>query len=486
MYRAVPFSDMEPSVRPNTCSLNQDTRLPRVVQCIPGEIIYPRESIDQAATGLAEKIVGEWIQKSRIPVQPLVIMRGGFQFGAKLLPEIASLEPGPLVQSVDSITASSYNLENLRGELSFSSFHPLTLSNIKGKRVLLIDDICDEGKTLRDLVKYIANSDLDVSEVKAVTLIRRKRDDAVFAPDWVGFEHSGSEWLFGGGMDYHDQYRALPDIYAAGDSLLPAEGMISELGRFRGGFCGSGQVNELQNYEHISFSEHMRPEEQGAIRVHLERHGNICFEGEKALIAWEQMIEGLRISRSETGQPQAARILPAEVTARGLLMTDVASKLLYELSKAAGENGHEVIAEGVYFNGSFFRGRIDAHDVDISVVCSTPHNTPCKDYPRYSEIFDFVAKYTRECFYSSSFAGLGIDPQTHRMKWQKEGFKINVLVGTEPTKNRPLIEGTSCSQLSFFRGQAQGAENKLRPIVSVFVPLTTSDCDSLCRSGRRI
>jgi hypoxanthine phosphoribosyltransferase len=91
------------------------------------------------------------------------------------------------------------------------------LPEIRGHRVLLVDDIFDTGQTLEQLL-------VDFDELRprtldsAVLLRKRGRQRVSVEPDFVGFEIP-DEFVVGYGLDYHDAYRNLP--YVA--SLQPHE-----------------------------------------------------------------------------------------------------------------------------------------------------------------------------------------------------------------------------------------------------------------------
>lgn len=88
---------------------------------------------------------------------------------------------------------------------------------LKGKTVLLIDDIYDEGITL----EYVVNAcrELGATRVISVVLVRKRHARAVgsIMPDHVGLEVD-DRYVFGCGMDYRHRWRHLPAIYALRDA----------------------------------------------------------------------------------------------------------------------------------------------------------------------------------------------------------------------------------------------------------------------------
>jgi len=82
--------------------------------------------------------------------------------------------------------------------------------NIKGKDVLIIEDIVDTGLTMAFLSKYLKVR--EPSSIKVCTLLNKKeRREIEFTPDYVGFDIA-NDFVIGYGLDYNEQYRSLPYI----------------------------------------------------------------------------------------------------------------------------------------------------------------------------------------------------------------------------------------------------------------------------------
>ena len=86
-------------------------------------------------------------------------------------------------------------------------------SDLKGKTVVIVDDIFDEGITLDYVVS--ACRELGAHRVKSVFLVRKRHDRVVTSvrPDFVGLEVD-DQYVFGCGMDYRNRWRHLQEIYA--------------------------------------------------------------------------------------------------------------------------------------------------------------------------------------------------------------------------------------------------------------------------------
>jgi hypoxanthine phosphoribosyltransferase len=84
---------------------------------------------------------------------------------------------------------------------------------LDGRCVLLIDDIYDEGVTLRHLTDYCRQC--GAGEVASAVLVRKRhqRNRGRLEPDVIGLE-VGDRYVFGCGLDYKNYLRNLPAIYA--------------------------------------------------------------------------------------------------------------------------------------------------------------------------------------------------------------------------------------------------------------------------------
>ena len=82
-----------------------------------------------------------------------------------------------------------------------------------GRRVLVMDDILDEGNTLAGVVAWCRSE--GAAEVKVAVLCRKQHDRCATgaSADYIGLEVP-DRYVFGYGMDVHEQGRQLPAIYA--------------------------------------------------------------------------------------------------------------------------------------------------------------------------------------------------------------------------------------------------------------------------------
>src|SRR6185295_17851620 len=93
------------------------------------------------------------------------------------------------------------------GELRIA---PELLPDVKGRHVLLLDDILDTGQTLSNLTRHLRG--LGVATLRVGVLLRKLgRQQVPLQPDYVGFDIPNA-FVVGYGLDYNDEYRHLPHV----------------------------------------------------------------------------------------------------------------------------------------------------------------------------------------------------------------------------------------------------------------------------------
>ena len=137
----------------------------------------------------------------------LTVMNGGLPFAAQLA--FALGERG-LDLHFDYLHATRY-----RGQTSGSGLAWLhrPATPLQGRKVLLADDILDEGHTLLAIKHWC--EDQGAAEIRIAVLAEKIHDRCVegIRADHVGVEVPDA-YVFGYGMDFHEQGRNLPAIYA--------------------------------------------------------------------------------------------------------------------------------------------------------------------------------------------------------------------------------------------------------------------------------
>jgi hypoxanthine phosphoribosyltransferase len=156
-----------------------------------------RESIRRMADGIQE----HYRQK---PLTLVGVMIGSIV----LLTDLIRLLKLPL--RVELIQARNHRNGNRPGPLVIDT--DLLATNIRGRHVLLVDDIFHTGRTLWDLIPQI--DELGPESVRSAVLLRKQGSAEVdYKPDFVAFDIPDG-FVVGYGLDYRDQYRYLPYIAA--------------------------------------------------------------------------------------------------------------------------------------------------------------------------------------------------------------------------------------------------------------------------------
>ncbi|MEE8347321.1 MAG: hypoxanthine phosphoribosyltransferase, partial [Dehalococcoidia bacterium] len=91
--------------------------------------------------------------------------------------------------------------------------------NIKGRDVILVEDIVDTGMTLNHLLEYLQSK--RPATLKVCTLLDKQARRIANVPlDYVGFEIP-DEYIVGYGLDFRQRFRNLPFIGVLKHHLLP-------------------------------------------------------------------------------------------------------------------------------------------------------------------------------------------------------------------------------------------------------------------------
>lgn len=165
------------------------------------EIIIRQDEISQRVRELAEQISADHVFNGNNGLPPVMIcvLNGAYHFFSDLTRQMS------IDCEVDFIRLKSYEGRDNSGGITIVKDLELDL---KGKRVYIVDDICDSGATMLEAL-FMVNSRM-ATEVKVVTLLKRK--NGVGMTDFHGFE-IGDEFVYGYGLDDYGLKRNLQDIY---------------------------------------------------------------------------------------------------------------------------------------------------------------------------------------------------------------------------------------------------------------------------------
>jgi hypoxanthine phosphoribosyltransferase len=168
-------------------------------------ILIPQEKIATRVRELAREVITDHTPpkmtgEPEITIVP--ILTGAMIFCCDLIRRI------PFAMKIGLMTVSSYPGASVRTQ--GSQVLGQQLGDVRGRHVVIVDDILDSGGTIKTVLPLIQS--LGAASVKVCVLLRKDRPAAKeVAVDYVGFEIP-DEFVVGYGLDYNNYYRNLPDI----------------------------------------------------------------------------------------------------------------------------------------------------------------------------------------------------------------------------------------------------------------------------------
>ena len=179
------------------------------------EVLYSREAIAARVAELGAELAAHY--RDLRPVV-LPVMSGAMFFGADLA---RAMRPRPEGTVIETIKAKSYEGTSSTGSVRVSP--EAGNIDVRGRHVLVVEDIVDTGGTLRTLCDRFAAA--GAASVRMVALLDKRagRDCSVPAnnPHWSGFVVENT-FVVGYGLDFDGAYRELeyvgalkPELYAS-------------------------------------------------------------------------------------------------------------------------------------------------------------------------------------------------------------------------------------------------------------------------------
>ena len=169
-------------------------------------VLFAEHEVNAAIERMASAIASNM---GKTPLRLVVVLDGGRWLGDRIASALAEagLETEQMHVRVTRSTGSA-----LRGPPVIDpDFMQKAVPALTGTDVLLVDDICDEGKTLRALGELLEPV---AARLRSAVLVRRIRPagETAYVPTWAALETRSRDWLVGCGMDSGGLFRDLPYI----------------------------------------------------------------------------------------------------------------------------------------------------------------------------------------------------------------------------------------------------------------------------------
>ncbi len=165
-----------------------------------GEILVTEAEIQKRVAELGAQISRDYAGQELIL---LCILRGGVPFLTDVMRHVT------VPMMIDFMAVSSYGVGARR-----SSGQPRIVldvnTDIRGRNVLLVEDIIDSGNTLRAVVDFLSTR-MPKKIGICVLLDKAERREVEVPIDYVGFKIP-DKFVFGYGLDLDEYYRNLPFI----------------------------------------------------------------------------------------------------------------------------------------------------------------------------------------------------------------------------------------------------------------------------------
>lgn len=163
--------------------------------------LISKEQIQKRVKELGEQITNDY-KDDDAPMVVVGILKGSVIFMSDLVREIK------LPLSMDFMEISSYG-DEFESSREIKIIKDLAHS-VKGKNVLVVEDIIDSGLTLKKILQMIGKR--GPKEVILCTLLNKEeRRQADVDVQYIGF-NIPDEFVSGYGLDYKQEYRNIPYV----------------------------------------------------------------------------------------------------------------------------------------------------------------------------------------------------------------------------------------------------------------------------------
>ena len=164
------------------------------------KILLTEEQIKNRIREMGEELTREYADKNPVIVG---VLKGVVVFYADMIREIK------VKSQMDFMWISSYQGTNSTGSMLVRQD---VSADIKGRHVLILEDIYDTGNSLAFTVEHLLKK--EPASLKICTLLdkpERRKPGITLVPDYVGFTIP-NEFVVGYGLDFNEHYRNLPYV----------------------------------------------------------------------------------------------------------------------------------------------------------------------------------------------------------------------------------------------------------------------------------
>ena len=185
------------------------------------KVLFDEPAIHRRLDDMAAQISNDYRDRD---LTVIAVLHGSLMFVADLLRRI------PLPLKLDCLSVASYHGKaQSSGEVVFklataspSGGGQITLPDVAGRDILVLDDILDSGFTLAAVRETLETARPHSIRI-CVLLSKKKQRAREVDADYVGFEIE-DEFVVGYGLDFRERYRNLPYIGVLRRELLEQPG----------------------------------------------------------------------------------------------------------------------------------------------------------------------------------------------------------------------------------------------------------------------
>ena len=164
------------------------------------EVLLTEEQIQSKVKELAKQLSEEYAGKDPVFIG---VLKGVVVFFADMVRNIE------IPCEFDFMSISSYSGANTTGRTEIRKDVSV---DIKGRHVVILEDIFDTGTSLTFTVNHLLNK--EPASLKVCTFLdkpERRKPGITLVPEYVGYTVP-NEFVVGYGLDYNEHYRNLPYI----------------------------------------------------------------------------------------------------------------------------------------------------------------------------------------------------------------------------------------------------------------------------------